>query len=239
MKNYGYLTNEEYKAFRKCLGFTQDEATNFHGMNNKQTLVYWENGKSTVSRPACDKITELMDKINDKIEEVIQNWEETQQDVFLITYDDEDYTKYVYGLGRDLPNSVHTMLQYRTYIELKRLNANAYIVKFNKSSYAYYLAENGAMDSLDNRFKWAKWYRLNYFNVLPEEKEEKRIITHTLEEMYLWLTDHTNLRAYNNYMEIVKLRMDGNNLTQVAQILGKSRQRVNKLFHDLDDLIGD
>ena len=235
MKNYGYLTGEEYRAIRKLLGMTQQEAVYFHGLKRKETMMWWENDKSTLSIPACDKITNLLNNINDMIEQVVVKWEKDKEDVFLITYDDDDYKKYIFGLGKDLPNSVHTMLIYRTYAELKRIGALAYIVKFNKPSYAHYLGEFGVLDSPENRTKWAKWYRLNYFNVLPIEKEERREVTHTLEEMYYWLTDHTSIRGFDRYMEIVKLRMDGNNLTQVAQILGVSRQRINKMWHDLDD----
>lgn len=237
MINYGYLTGEEYKALRKMLGFSQQEAADFHGMEQKLTINQWEWNKNTVSQRACDKITELMQKMDDMIEETITKWETDKQDVFLITYDDDDYKRYIFGLGQNLPNSVHTMLQYRTYAELKRIGALAYIVKFNKSSYAHYLSEFGTTDTPENRFKWAKWYRLNYFNVLPVEKEERREVTHSLEDMYLWLTDHTSIRGFDRYMDIVKLRMEGNNLTQVAQLLGVSKQRINKMWHDLDDMI--
>lgn len=236
MKNYGYLTGEEYRAIRKILGLTLEETATLHGFLEDRTIKQWEAEKSTTSRPACDKITTLLNRINDLIEETIVQWESDKQDVFLITYDDDDYKKYIFGLGKDLPNNVHTMMIYRTYIELKRIGALAYIVKFNKASYAHYMSEFGTTDTPENRTKWAKWYRLNYFNVLPVEKEERRITTHTTEEMYLWLTDH-HIRGYDRYMDIVKLRMDGNNLTQVAQILGVSRQRINKMWHDLDDML--
>lgn len=238
MKNYGYLTGEEYRAIRKILGLSQQEATELHGLKKKEGLQMWEWGKSTLSLPACDKITSLLNKMDDAIEEVVTKWESDKEDVFLITYDEDDYKRYIFGLGKDLPNSVHTMLIYRTYAELKRIGALAYIVKFNKASYAHYMSEFGVLDTPENRTKWAKWYRLNYFNVLPVEKEERRVTTHTAEEMYYWLTDHTSIRGFDRYMEIVKLRMDGNNLTQVAQILGVSRQRINKMWHDLDDKIG-
>lgn len=237
MKNYGYLTGEEYRAIRKILGLSQQEATELHGLKKKEGLQMWEWGKSTLSLPACDKITALLNKMDDMIEQTVEQWEQTKEDVFLITYDEDDYKRYIFGLGKDLPNSVHTMLQYRTYAELKRIGALAYIVKFNKASYAHYMSEFGVLDTPENRTKWAKWYRLNYFNVLPVEKEERRVTNHTAEEMYYWLTDH-HIRGYERYMEIVKLRMDGNNLTQVAQILGVSRQRINKMWHDLDDKIG-
>lgn len=237
MINYGYLTGEEYRALRKTLGLTQQEAIELHGINRTQTLKQWEWDKSTISIPACDKITELSNKINDLIEEVIVKWEQDKQDVFLITYDDDDYQKYIFGLGRNLPNNVHKMMTYRAYVELKRLGALAYIVKFNKISYAHYLAEFGSTDTPENRTSWAKWYRLNYFNVLPVEKEERREVIHTLEEMYFWLTDHPKLRGFDRYMDIVKLRMDGNNLTQVAQLLGVSKQRINKMWHDLDNMV--
>ena len=236
MKNYGYLTGEEYRAIRKLLGMTLEEAATLHGFNDDRTLKQWESNKTTTSLPACDKITELLNKIDDLIEQVVVKWESDKEDVFLITYDDDDYKKYIFGLGKDLPNSVHTMLIYRTYAELKRIGALAYIVKFNKASYAHYMSEFGVFDTPENRTKWAKWYRLNYFNVLPVEKEERREVTHTLEEMYFWLTDH-HIRGFDRYMDIVKLRMEGNNLTQVAQILGVSRQRINKMWHDLDDMI--
>ena len=238
MKNYGYLTGEEYRAIRKILGLSQQEATELHGLKKKEGLQMWEWGKSTLSLPACDKITSLLNKMDDAIEEVVTKWESDKEDVFLITYDEEDYKRYIFGLGKDLPNSVHTMLIYRTYAELKRIGALAYIVKFNKASYAHYMSEFGVLDTPENRTKWAKWYRLNYFNVLPVEKEERRVTTHTAEEMYYWLTDH-HIRGYERYMEIVKLRMDGNNLTQVAQILGVSRQRINKMWHDLDDKLSE
>lgn len=237
MINYGYLTGEEYRAIRELLGFSQQDAADFHGVAQKITINQWEWNKNTISLRACDKITELMNSINDKIEEIITKWEETKEDVFLITYSEEDYQKYIFGLGRGLPNSVHTMMIYRAYVELKRLGALAYIVKFNKASYAHYLAEFGTTDTPENRLSWAKWYRLNYFNVLPVEKEERREVIHTLEEMYFWLTDHTKLKSYDKFMEIVKLRMDGNNLTQIAQLLGVSKQRINKMWHDLDDMV--
>ena len=230
MKNYGYLTSEEYRAIRKTLGFSQQEVADFHGLSVDHTIKQWESGKSTTSYPACEKITHLLDLINDHIEEVIETWENDKQDVFLITYDEQDYKKQY-----NLSCSVYNAMIYRIYTELKRIGANAYIVKFNKSSYAYFMADNGLTDSPENRTKWAKWYRLNYFNVLPAEKEEKRVITHSLEEMYFYLTDHPKLSP--RYMEIVKLRMDGNNLTQVAQLLGVSRQRINDLWHKLDDMI--
>lgn len=236
MINYGYLTGEEYRAIREILGFSQTEAANFHGMKQSISINQWEWNKNTVSKIACDKITDLLNRINDLIEETIVQWESNKEDVFLITYDAEDYKRYIFGLGKDLPNNVHTMMIYRTYIELKRIGALAYIVKFSKASYAHYMSEFGTTDTPENRTKWAKWYRLNYFNVLPVEKEERRITTHTTEEMYLWLTDH-HIRGYDRYMDIVKLRMDGNNLTQVAQILGVSRQRINKMWHDLDEML--
>lgn len=237
MKNYGYLTGEEYLAIRKMLGLTQDEAAELHGLKRKETILWWENNKSTLSLPACDKITELSNKINDLIDEIKVKYEQDKQDVFLITYDDEDYQKYIFGLGRNLPNNVHKMMTYRAYVELRKIGALAYIVKFNKSSYAHYLAEFGATDTPENRTSWAKWYRLNYFNVLPVDKEERREVIHTLEEMYFWLTDHPKLRGFDRYMEIIKLRMDGNNLTQVAQLLGVSKQRINKMWHDLDNMV--
>lgn len=237
MKNFGYLTNEEYHAIRDCLGLTQNEAADLHGLSRKETVQAWEWGKSTISTAACDKITATINKINDILEQIITDWEETQDDVFLITYDDEDYQRYIFGLGRELPNSVHKKLMYRAYVELKRLGAIAYIVKFNRASYAYFLAEKGRTDDIEQRYNWARWYRTNYFNVLPIEKEERRIATHTAEEMYFWLTDHPNIKGFDRYMDIVKFRMDGNNLTQVAQLLGVSRQRINKLWHDLDDMI--
>ena len=237
MINYGYLTGEEYRAIREILGFSQAEAAEFHQIKQNVTINQWEWNKNTVSKIACDKITDLLNRINDLIEETIEKWESDKQDVFLITYNDDDYKRYIFGLGRDLPNSVHTMMIYRTYTELKRIGALAYIVKFNKASYAHYLSEYGATDTPESRANWAKWYRLNYFNVLPVEKEERRIATHTAEEMYLWLTDHPKISGYNRYMEIVKLRMDGNNITQVAQILGISKQRISKLWLDLDEKV--
>lgn len=237
MINYGYLTGEEYRAIRELLGFSQQEAADFHGMAQKLTINQWEWNKNTVSRIACDAITNLINKINDKIEEIITKWENDKQDVFLITYNDEDYQKYTFGLGRELPNSVHTMMIYRAYIELKRIGALAYIVKFNKDSYAYFMADLGKVDTAESRNEWAKWYRLNYFNVLPPEKEERRATVHTADEMYLWLTDHPNIKNFKRYMDIVKLRMDGNNLTQVAQLLGITKQRVNQLWHDLDNMV--
>lgn len=231
MQNYGYLTGEEYRAMRKLLGFTQAEALEFHGVQRTQTIKQWEWGKSTLSTAACDKITNLMNRINENIEQTIVDWENNQQDVYLITYDDEDYVKYIYGAGRGLPCNVHKMMNYRIYVELKRLGANAYIVKFNKPSYAYYLQENGQIDSPENRNDWAKWYRTNYFRVLPTEKEEKREQKHTLEDLY-WFTQTHDVKPICS--RIVELRLDGNNFTQIAQILGVSRQYVNKIYNDLD-----
>ena len=237
MINYGYLTGEEYRAIRKTLGMSQQDACDFHKIRQTQSIKGWEWGKNTVSLQACDSITELLNKINDKIEEIIVKWEQDKQDVFLITYDEEDYQKYIFGLGRYIPNSVYTMMIYRAYVELKRIGALAYIVKFSRPSFAYFMADNGMTDTPENREKWAKWYRLNYFNVLPVEKEERRVVTHTLEQMYFWLSDHTKLRGYERYMDIIRLRMEGNNLTQIAQILGVSKQRINKMWHDLDDMV--
>lgn len=233
MKNFGYLTSEEYRALRKLLGFTQKEAMKFHGVSRDLTIKQWERGKSTTSTAACDKITSLMEKINDLIEEIITKWEKEQNEVFLITYDEEDYTKYIYGVGRNLPHNVHTMMIYRVYVELKRLGAKAYIVKFNKPSYAFFLQERGQMDSPENRNEWAAWYRTNYFRVIPEEKEEKREPKHTIEDLY-WYTQTHEVKPI--VAKIIELKLAENNFTQIAQALGVSRQYIYQLYRELDNL---
>lgn len=162
MSKRGYLTAEEYRAIRKILGMTLEEAAEFHRVQNIRTIARWEKGDSWVSELACDKIVGLFNKINTIIAEAISEYEKWSKkgdvDVVLIIYPDSCYKKFVAGIG-DLPNSVHKSMVSRLYSELKMRGIDVGIVEFNPQDYFTFLAKNGFRDGQDARAAWAGDYR--------------------------------------------------------------------------------
>lgn len=161
MSKKGYLTAAEYKSLRQLLGFSQAEAADFHKVQNRRTIIRWENGTSWVSELACNKICELAEKINWTIEQAVKkiaksNSEETE--IVLIVYPDECYRKFVVNMG-DLPNSVHRAMISRLYDLARQQGYQVGIVEFNPQDYFAFLAAKGLSDSQDNRAEWAADYR--------------------------------------------------------------------------------
>lgn len=161
MSKKGYLTSAEYRAMRILLGFSQQEAAEFHKVQNIRTIQRWEKGTSFVSELACDKITNLYTLINSQIKEAVKQALSHKQKIFsvvLIIYPDSCYKKYVFGIG-DLPNNVHRTMIIRLYNALKGQNIDCGIVEFNPQDYFIYLGSHGLQDSHESRSMWAVDYR--------------------------------------------------------------------------------
>lgn len=158
----GYLTAEEYKAIRKFLGLTQQEAAIFHKVQNIHTIKRWERGESWVSELACNKITDLLKKIQWSISQAIKQYQDfpykSELEVVLITYPERCLSRFVPNWG-DLPASVHNAMIVHTYTALKELGANVGIVEFNPQDYFTYLAANNMTDNQASRSAWAADYR--------------------------------------------------------------------------------
>lgn len=164
MSKSGYLTAAEYKAIRQTLGFTLEEAKEFHKVQNISTIKRWENGYSRVSELACNKIMELFEKINWTISEGLERYKSLPEEirketgVVLIVYPDSCYKKFAVGF-EDLPNSVHRAMVQRTYVAFKEIGAEVGVVEFNPQDYMTFLAQNLLQDTQYNRGAWAADYR--------------------------------------------------------------------------------
>ncbi len=162
MSKRGYLTSAEYAAIRKTLGFTQQEAAEFHKVQNVRTIKRWENGDSWVSELACEKITQLFKIINTQVREACEiiaadfdSKPKEEWDVaVLIQYPDACYARFVTGIG-NLPNSVHKTMVNRIYLSLTEQGYPVGIIMFNPQSYFSFLAANGREDSQESRAIWA------------------------------------------------------------------------------------
>lgn len=162
MSKRGYLTSAEYAAIRKTLGFTQQEAAEFHKVQNVRTIKRWENGDSWVSELACEKIIQLFRLINAQVRETCEmiatdfnSKPEEEWDVaVLIQYPDTCYAKFVAGIG-NLPNSVHKTMINRIYSSLTEQNYPVGIIMFNPQDYFSFLAANGRVDNQESRAIWA------------------------------------------------------------------------------------
>jgi transcriptional regulator with XRE-family HTH domain len=165
MTKKGYLTPQEYKAIRESLGFTQEEAADFHRVQNVRTIKRWENGSSYVSALACNKITELLTRINWAIKEALKVYQDfidahpnDELEVALIVYPEDCYKKFAVGF-EDLPNNVHRAMVKRLYLALREMNIDAGIVLFNPQDYFTFLAVNNLTDNQASRGAWATDYR--------------------------------------------------------------------------------
>lgn len=162
MSKKGYLTAAEYKTIRQFLGFSQQEAAEFHNVQNVRTIKRWENGDSWVSELACDKITKLLKQIQWTIGQAVERYRELphaqETSVVLITYPDNCLAKFVPNWG-NLPASVHRAIIAHTYTALKELGADVGIVVFNPQDYFTYLAAHNLSDGQDSRSAWACDYR--------------------------------------------------------------------------------
>lgn len=158
MSKRGYLTNTEYRAIRKLLGFSIVEAKEFHKVQNVSTIKRWESGYSQVSEIACDKIISLLNTINATISMGVEEYLKSKaSEIVLIVYPDSCYKKFVAGIG-DLPNSVHKAMITRIYNELRKYNVDVHIVEFNPQDYFSFIGARGLSDSQDARAAWAADY---------------------------------------------------------------------------------
>ena len=155
MSKKGFLSAEEYKTLRQTLGFSQEEAAEFHRLQNKRTIMRWEKGTSFVSEIACLKITRLFEQINQVVktgvEKILDAPENTQ--IVLIIYP-EGCRDLIPGMN-NLPISVHTAMVKRVYIAARELGRDVGLVTFNPQSYFSFLAANGLKDGHDSRSAWA------------------------------------------------------------------------------------
>ena len=162
MSKRGYLTAEEYRAIRTALGFTQQEAADFHRVQNIRTIIRWERGDSWVSELACDKIIGLFKRINTlvyaaeyKIRESFDNLPRDEWDVaVLIQYPDSCYKQFVFDIG-DLPNSIHKTMINRIYTDMTEEGYPVGIIMFNPADYFTFLSANGLQDCHESRSAWA------------------------------------------------------------------------------------
>ena len=162
MSKKGFLTSIEYTAIRKTLGFTQEEAAEFHQVQNVRTIKRWEKGDSWVSYIACEKITELFKLINYQVNEtcdmIASKFDNQAKDLWeiavLIQYPDSCYKKFVVGIG-NLPNSVHKTMINRIYTNLTTRGYPVGIIMFNPQEYLTFLGVNGLSDCQESRATWA------------------------------------------------------------------------------------
>ena len=161
MSKKGYLTAAEYKTLRQLLGFSQAEAAEFHKVQNLSTIKRWERGYSRVSEIACDKICDLLKKINWSINQALEKISELPSEdaeITLIVYPNSCYKQMAIGMD-GLPNSVHRAMIARLYNALKERGYTVGIVEFNPQDYFAYMAAHGYTDGQDTRSAWASDYR--------------------------------------------------------------------------------
>lgn len=179
MSKTGYLTALEYKTIRILLGFSQEEAKEFHGVKNIRTIKRWESGQSRVSELACDKIMDLFKKINWVIGQGVRSYENLPEEVrqktevTLIFYPDSCYKKFAVGF-ENLPNSVHKTAVSRLFAELIERGVKVGIVEFNPQDYFSFMGANNYKDAQDVRALWAGDYyeRLKKQNPELEKAED-------------------------------------------------------------------
>lgn len=160
MSKRGYLTGAEYAVVRQTLGFSQEEAAEFHKLQNRRTILRWERGDSWVSEIACDKIMSLFEKINWTIEQAMEKVEglpPEDTEITLIIYPDKSYNKFIIN-GEGLPNSVHRAMVMRLFNVIYQQGFNVGIVEFNPQDYFSWLAAHGESDTQSNRSAWAVDY---------------------------------------------------------------------------------
>lgn len=158
--NNGHLNGEEYKAYRKVLGFSQQEAQNFHGLKDIQSVRRWEKGKNTTSACACEKILKcsklVYEYLKDKFFEFRQH--RSQASIFLSYNDDED-PRYILPIVEQFYSlSVYKMAVYRGYVEAIQRGFDAHIVLFDKDEYESYLEAHNLKDFPIYREDWARFY---------------------------------------------------------------------------------
>lgn len=171
MSKKGYLTAAEYKALRELLGFSQQEAAEFHNMQNARTIRRWERGDSWVSKIASDKICALAEKVNWTIEQVVDSllkYDPSQAEAVFIVYPGETHKNFLPDT-QGLPTSVHRSMIGRIYSILHLKGYEVGIVEFNAQDYISFLGRKGLTDSQSTRALWATDYRSR---LLASELEE-------------------------------------------------------------------
>lgn len=156
--NYGQFNNEEYRALRKVLGLSQQEAQEFHGLKNIRTITQWESGRNTTSQCACDKMLNLMAISNDFIDQKFFDirHHRNQPAVFL-TYKDGENEIFIEPILKIFPTlSAYKMAISRAFAEALSRGMDAHIVIFDEIAYDSYLVANNLDDTLKNRDDWAR-----------------------------------------------------------------------------------
>lgn len=162
--NYGYLNNEEYKALRKVLGFSQAEAQEFHGLKNIRTINQWESGRNNTSECACNKMTKysklMFEHIKDKFFEFRQH---RSQPAILLSYKEDETAENIKPVLEFFPClSVYKMTIYRAYVEAMNRGFDAHIITFDAKLYKSYLQALDLEDNLKTREDWARYHYLKF-----------------------------------------------------------------------------
>lgn len=164
--NHGHLNQEEYRAIRKVIGFSQQEIQDFHGLKNIRTIHCWEKGKSTTSATACEKLLNHLAYANDFVQRKL--WEQKHyrnQPVVFLTYRDEDENLYMQVAQNDFYYlSDYKMAIARAYVEALEQGLDAHIVIFDPVKYESYLEATNSEDMTETRENWARAYYMRYVN---------------------------------------------------------------------------
>ena len=172
MSKKGFLTAAEYKALRELLGFSQQEAAEFHKLQNARTIRRWERGDSWVSQIASDKICALAEKVNSTINQIVEpilKYDPSQAGGVFIVYPGDTHQKFLPDT-QGLPAPVHRAMIGRIYSILHQKGYEVGIVEFNAQDYMAFLGRKGLTDTQSTRAMWASDYRSR---LLASELEEE------------------------------------------------------------------
>lgn len=162
--NHGFLNGEEYRAIRKVLGFSQDDATEFHGLKNRRTIHQWESGRSTTSSCACIKMLDHIKTANDFVERKI--WEQKHyrpQPIIFLTYDDNDENLYMQVASDEFYFlSDYKMAIARAYVKCLEQGLDAHLVVFDPIKYDSFLEATNGVDTAKAREEWARQYYMRF-----------------------------------------------------------------------------
>lgn len=145
------MTGEEYKTIRIMCGLSQLEASEFHGLKNRNTVRRWENGQTPVSDIAEAKIRALNDWIEERVSGIMAGMDGHEGTVVFLTYGEDDLDMILWD--EDVPRQAHTAILRRAYIELIELGVDIRLVRMNRAKYRKWLGDRS--DTQDRRATWA------------------------------------------------------------------------------------
>ena len=162
--NNGHLNGEEYRAIRKVLGLSQQDAQEFHGLKNRRTINQWESCRNTTSACACAKILNTLHLANEFIKDKFFNIRHHRsQPAIFLTYKDEEDERYTNMLLNEFPTlGAYKMAIARAYVEALERGFDSHIVIFSSKEYESYLVANNLDDTLANRDDWARIHYIKF-----------------------------------------------------------------------------